>query len=119
MDERKEIVKIGSGNVFKDLGFFNPEERLVKVELAGKINLILQKRKLTQMAAAKILGIPQPKISALNKGIVSGFSVGKLIILLSKLDQNIDIVIHEKNDISAKKQKTNFNDGRHIRVVYA
>lgn len=105
---------IGSGNVFKDLGYRNPEERLAKSELARKINLILQQKKLTQTEAAKILGITQPKVSLLNKGVVSGFSLGKLITLLGKLDQDIEIVIHERKH---KKNKKNISS--YIKVVYA
>ncbi|MCK4608885.1 MAG: XRE family transcriptional regulator [Gammaproteobacteria bacterium] len=78
----KNKVEIGSDNVFKDLGYANSEERLAKSELARKINGILKKKKWTQGKAAKIMGIPQPKISLISKGVVSGFSLGRLIVIL-------------------------------------
>jgi predicted XRE-type DNA-binding protein len=109
--------KAGSDNVFKDLGYPNPEERLAKSELTRKINNIIQERKLTQTQAAKILGIPQPKVSLLSKGIVSGFSLGKLVALLNKLDQDVDIVVHEKK-YNAKKTNPHIHHG-HLQVIYA
>ena len=78
--------QVSSGNVFKDLKCANPEERLVKAELTRKINSIIKNKKITQAKAAKILGISKPKVSLLNQGIVSGFSLGKLEELLNNLD---------------------------------
>ncbi len=63
MAKRKIEFEIGSGNVFRDLGLKNPEERLAKAHLAAQIMFILEERKLTQTAAAKLLGIAQPKVS--------------------------------------------------------
>ncbi len=63
-----------SGNVFADLGIENPEEALVKSELAREIAKHIKKKKLTQKQAAEILGIDQPKISALIRGSIRSFS---------------------------------------------
>jgi predicted XRE-type DNA-binding protein len=96
-----EIEK-SSGNVFADLGLPNPEECLVKADLAIQINKLILKRKLKQKDAAKLLKLDQPKISALNRGRLSGFSVERLFKLLSMLNQDIEIVIKphhgRKND---------------------
>src|SRR5690349_19689742 len=93
----KKIVDIeieeSSGNVFADLGLPNPEESLVKAELAVQINMLIKKRKLNQTDAAKLLGLDQPKVSALSRGRLSGFSVERLFKLLSILNQDIEIVI--------------------------
>lgn len=109
-------ITASSGNVFKDLGYKNPEESLAKAELARKINSIIQKRKLTQIQAAKILGITQPKVSLLSKGIVSGFSLGKLVVLLNRLNQDVDIVIHEK---AANSKIKRLHRPGHLQVIYA
>jgi predicted XRE-type DNA-binding protein len=85
-----------SGNVFADLGVKNVDERLAKAKLAFTINQIIAKRKLTQVAAGKILKINQPKISALANGRLAGFSIERLIDFLNKLDQDVEIIIHEK-----------------------
>ena len=108
-------INVGSENVFKDLGYANPEERLAKSELARSINAILKKKKWTQTKAAEVLGIPQPKVSLLSKGIVSGFSLGKLMTLLGKLNQDIDIIVHEK--VNAKRTRRPIA-GR-IRVIFS
>jgi predicted XRE-type DNA-binding protein len=57
-----------SGNVFADLGLKNPDERLAKAELAIRIAATIKARKLTQIAAAEVCGIDQPKISKLMRG---------------------------------------------------
>lgn len=86
----------GSGNVYKDLGFENPEEELAKARLASTIYDIIEERDLTQVQAAKILGIDQPKVSALKNGRLGGFSIERLFIFLRKLDRDIEIVIRER-----------------------
>ncbi len=87
----------GSGNVFKDLGFENPEEELAKVKLASMIYDIIENRKLSQKKAGAILGINQPKVSALKNGRLAGFSIERLFSFLRALDQDIDIVVHPKS----------------------
>lgn len=71
-------VEVSSGNVFSDLGLSNPEERLAKANLAIQINELIKKKKLTQKAAAELLDIDQPKISALSTGRLSGFALERL-----------------------------------------
>jgi predicted XRE-type DNA-binding protein len=85
-----------SGNVFSDLGFKDAKERLVKADLAIKINQLIKERKLKQDGAARILGINQPKISAIANGRLKDFSIERLIEFLNKLDQDVEIFIHEK-----------------------
>ena len=63
--KKKIVYEESSGNVFADLGVENPEEALAKSELARQIAKLIKKKKLTQKRAAEILGIDQPKISAL------------------------------------------------------
>ena len=86
----------GSGNVFKDLGFENPEEELLKSDLTGEIAYIIRKRKLTQKQVAIILGVHQPRISTLLKGNFDLFSVEKLMHFLQLLGKDIDIVVKDK-----------------------
>lgn len=56
-------IEKGCTNVYADLGIENAEEMLVKAQLATKISEIIKRRKLTQVQAAELLGIPQPKLS--------------------------------------------------------
>jgi predicted XRE-type DNA-binding protein len=85
-----------SGNVFEDMGFKDAKERLVKAELALLINNIIEERKLKQIDAGKILGINQPKISAISNGRLAEFSIERLIDFLNRLDQDVEIVVHAK-----------------------
>ncbi len=84
---------IGSDNVFADLGLPNPEERLAKAELALQINRLIKQKKLTQVEAAKLLDIDQPKISQLAQGKLSGFSLERLFKFLNLLGQDITIKV--------------------------
>ena len=88
--------EIGSGNVFADLGFKHPEEELAKAQLVFQIVQLVRARDLTQMAAAELLGLPQPKISLLLRGQIGGFSTDRLIRFLNRLDQDIEIVVRSK-----------------------
>ena len=72
------------------------QEALAKAELARKIYKIIKQRHLTQAQAAKILGIDQPKVSALIRGRLSGFSTERLFRFLNALDRDIEIVIKKK-----------------------
>jgi predicted XRE-type DNA-binding protein len=88
--------EMSSGNVFEDLGVENPEEELTKAKLVWEIEQIIKKKKLTQVGAAKIMGINQPKVSALIRRRLDGFSVERLIHFLNTLGQDIDIVVRQK-----------------------
>ena len=79
-----------SGNVFQDLGYCNPDEHLLKAKFAMIINRIIKERNLTQVGAAKLLDIDQPKISRLSRGQLSGFSIDKLMVFLILLNQDIE-----------------------------
>ena len=85
-----------SGNVFRDLGFEHPEEELAKAHLILQIVELVRARGLTQIAAARVLALPQPKVSLLLRGQTAGFSTGRLIRLLNRLDQDVEIVVRTK-----------------------
>jgi predicted XRE-type DNA-binding protein len=95
--QRTEIpVTVGSGNVFADLGFEAPEEELTKAQLASQIRQIIGTKRLTQVAAAKIMGVDQPKVSALLNGRLENFSSDRLMRFLTLLGQDVEIVIRAK-----------------------
>jgi predicted XRE-type DNA-binding protein len=89
-------VQASSGNVFADLGLKDSDEMLVKAELARKISSIITKQQITQAKAAELLGIDQPKISALMNGKLSGFSTVRLFRFLNALDRDVEIVVKTK-----------------------
>jgi predicted XRE-type DNA-binding protein len=90
----QDIAVTGSsGNVFADLGLPEPEEELTKAQLASHIREILQRRRLTQAAAAALMGIDQPKVSALLNGRLANFSSERLMRLLTALGHDVEIAI--------------------------
>ncbi len=93
--KRRRTTK-SSGNVFKDLGVPLPEEALAKAELTAKIAEIIASRGLTQTAAAGILGVDQPKVSALLRGQLAGFSTDRLFRFLTALGSDVEIVIRAR-----------------------
>jgi len=82
--------------VVLDLGYPNAAERQTKLRLAYALNQVLDQREVTQAAAAQLLGLSQPKVSALRNYKLSGFSVERLMTLLNALDQDVEIVIRRK-----------------------
>ncbi len=86
-------IEKGSTNVYADLGIENAEEMLVKAQLATKIGEIIKRRKLTQVQAAELLGIPQPKLSNMLRGQFRGISETKMIDCLTRLGRNVEIVV--------------------------
>jgi len=82
---------VGSGNVFADMGLPNAEELLFKADLVIAIGRIIEKRHLSQSGAAELVGIDQPKVSALMSGDTRGFSTDRLIKILTRLGQDIEI----------------------------
>ena len=92
MAKRRDYV-VGSGNVFADLNRPRPAEALAKAELARKIGNTIERRRLTQAAAAEGLGVDQPKVSALMRGRLSGFSLDRLVRFLVLLGSDVEIVV--------------------------
>jgi len=88
-----DVVVQSSGNVFEDLGLRDAGEKL---RLAVAINQIIEARHLSQTAAARLLDINQPKISALVNYRLEGFSMERLMHFLNALDRDVEIVIRKK-----------------------
>lgn len=86
-------VEPGSGNVFADLGLPNPDLALAKAELVRRVRDLIAERKLTQAKAADLLGIDQPKVSALVRGRVEGYSLDRLFRFLNALGQHVEITV--------------------------
>lgn len=105
-----EQIHSSSGNVFADLGFENADEMLAKAELVRQIGAIIAERGLTQTGAAEVLGTTQPKVSALVRGQLSGFSMERLIRFLNALDRDVEIVV---------KPKASDRDHAHVSVSAA
>lgn len=103
-------IEQGSTNVYADLGIPHAEEMLVKAQLATKIGDIIRRRKLTQVQAAELLNIPQPKLSGLLRGQFRGISETKMLECLTRLGRDVEIVVK-----TAPRSRT---EG-HVSVVFA
>jgi predicted XRE-type DNA-binding protein len=99
-----------SGNVFADLGVAEPEEELAKAQLSSHIRDTIKRRRLTQIQAAHLIGLDQPKVSALMNGRLAGFSSDRLMRFLAALGQDVEIVV---------KSRSRGRERGHIRVVKA
>ena len=88
--------KLSGGNVFADLGVDAPEEAFAKAELTAQISQLIESRGLTQAAAARLLGVDQPKVSALLRGRLTGFSTERLIRFLNALGRDVEIVVRDR-----------------------
>jgi predicted XRE-type DNA-binding protein len=94
--ETKIPVTENSGNVFADMGLPEAEEELTKAQLASHIRQVIKRRRLTQVAAASLMGIDQPKVSALLNGRVANLSSERLMRLLTALGQDVEITVRAK-----------------------
>jgi predicted XRE-type DNA-binding protein len=89
--KRKLKIEESSGNVFSDLGLPDAEELHTKAKLAVEIVRAIDARSLTQVAAAKVLGVSQPKVSALKAFKLEGYSVERLMTFLTRLGRDVEI----------------------------
>jgi len=92
-----KMVTRGSGNVFRDLGMADADVLQAKADLVFKISAIIEQRELSQVEAAQILRVTQPKISALLSGRLDGFSLERIMRFLAALDQRVDIRVRPKS----------------------
>lgn len=95
---RKARIRVveGSGNVFADLGFPNPQREQLKAQLTLRIYRLIKERGLTQAQAGEILGIKQPHVSVLMRGQSGTFSVERLMDFLTLLGQDVEITVRPK-----------------------
>jgi predicted XRE-type DNA-binding protein len=94
MLKRKTLeMEPSSGNVFSDLGLADASEHLIKAGLVVKIDRTIRQRRLTQTAAAQLMGIDQPKVSAMLAGQFRGYSVERLMRFLVSLGHDVEIVV--------------------------
>ena len=90
----------GTPNVFADLGYPDATERQTKTRLALAVNELLKARKLKQREIGALLGVPQPKVSALKNYRLDHFSVERLMELLTALNQDVEITIRPRANSS-------------------
>ena len=94
MQKRKTLEQEpSSGNVLADLGLAEADEHLIKAGLVVKIDRTIRQRRLTQATAAELMGIDQPKVSAMLAGQFRGYSVERLMRFLVAMGHDVEIVV--------------------------
>lgn len=96
MTDEATDFELSTGNVFEDLGLPDADERLMKAQISREIAAIVQRGRYTQAQAAEMMGISQPKVSAILRGQLAGFSVERLIMLLMRLGKDVQLVVKPK-----------------------
>ncbi len=99
-------IEEGSENIFKDLGFSDEvaAAELLKAQLGAEIFRVLKERKLTQVEAAKLLGVKQPEVSRLKAAKLSYYSVERLMTFLNRLHRDIEIHIIPSEDREGQRR---------------
>ena len=93
MTKHKIEVQEGSGNVFADLGLPDSEERMLKAGIVVELRRLIKERELTQVKAAKLVGISQPDLSHLLRGDFDDYSAERLMKMLTVFEQDIEIIM--------------------------
>ncbi len=96
----------GSDNPFADLGFANPELELAKSRLVMEIGRVIAERRLSQVEAGRIIGLPQPKLSQLLNGHWKSYSMDRLTRYLNKLGVTVRV--------SLERDRKGWKEGRFI-----
>jgi predicted XRE-type DNA-binding protein len=89
----------GSGNVFADLGF-SPDDAInlqVRADLMRQLRARLDKLRVTQAQAARLLGVSQPRVSDLTRGRIDRFSIDMLIRLLGKAGVEVRVTTRTRS----------------------
>ena len=95
-------VRRSSGNVFRDLGFAEPEAENLKIRTGLMIRLskLIDARQLTQAEAARLFGVTQPRISDLVRGKIDRFSIDTLVAMLGHAGVRIQIVVGRRSKVA-------------------
>ena len=86
-------VTRSSGNVFRDLGFSEAEaeEAIAKSDLIAAIASTIERRKLTQVDAARLCRTDQPTLSKVLRGRMESVTIDKLTAWLTALGRTVEI----------------------------
>jgi predicted XRE-type DNA-binding protein len=97
VEETTETVDVGTGDVFRDLGYADSAERKLRVQLAMRVNEIIKDKHMTQAVAAALFGIPQPHVSELKHCKLNRFASERLLHFMTQLDRDVEIVIRPRD----------------------
>jgi predicted XRE-type DNA-binding protein len=90
-----ELVR-GSGNVFRDLGQPNAALEQLRSILAARIIRTLDEQELTVRKAAELTGFAAADFSRIRRANLGRFTVDRLMTMLNKLGQEVEITISDQ-----------------------
>lgn len=92
-NETRPIGTKGSSNVFVDVGFGKEEAAnlLIRSHLMTALDVLIEKRGLSQAQAAKLFGVTQPRVSDLMRGKIELFSIDTLVRMLARAGIRVDV----------------------------
>ncbi|MFY9822960.1 MAG: helix-turn-helix transcriptional regulator [Thermoanaerobaculia bacterium] len=92
-------VRHSTGNVFSDLGFGEDEAESLKIraDLMIELTKLIEAQELTQAAAARLLGVTQPRVSDLMRGKIDRFSVDSLIEMIGHAGACVSVVVTRRS----------------------
>lgn len=96
MNENEPEIIRGGDNVYADLGYSDAATFKLKAQLVRAMGGVIQDRHLTQSQAAKLMGVGQPEVSKLLRGHFRHFSTDRLLVMLNRLNVDIDITMSDK-----------------------
>ena len=99
-----EVVH-GSGNVFRDFGDPNADTEQLKCILAAKIIAILDDRKLSVTRAEDLTGVKASEFSRIRNVKLSRLTADRLIFILNKFDQQVDVNVKVRPRLRQKARK--------------
>jgi predicted XRE-type DNA-binding protein len=100
MKEKLEVVR-GSGNVFRDLGYKNPDVLQFKSLLAAEIINALDRKRLTVRAAHSYTGIAAADFSRIRNADLGRFTVDRLMTIINLLGSRIEVKIRVRRERAA------------------
>jgi predicted XRE-type DNA-binding protein len=83
----------GSGNVFQDLGLPNADLEQLRAILAAQILKVMDDRNLPVRTLADETGIDAADFSRIRQAKLGRFTVDRLMTILSRLDQSVDVAV--------------------------
>jgi predicted XRE-type DNA-binding protein len=99
-------VTKGSGNVFLDLGFdvAEAENLRIRSRLMIALTRYVQDRKLTQLGAAKLMGVSQPRISDLVRGKIGLFTIDTLVNMATAAGLKVEFAVSGTRPMARRKR---------------
>ncbi len=91
-DDDMELIH-GSGNVFRDFGYSNPDLEQARAILAAEIIKILDERKLTLRAAEAATGVAAAEFSRIRNARLDRFTLDRMIRILGSLDREVEVTL--------------------------